>query len=154
MPQLHERGFSLPPPAPLPYPPPAAPAPDPQTYTPDGVRSFAAATAVSALRAVYTTDEGHVRYLSVFEPQHADLLVGVTITAQSTPGGEVLVAQSGRIIDTAWTWVPGRRVWVRDQGFLTQDIDESWPVWVPVGVASSPTTLEVSVAMERVTRAV
>jgi hypothetical protein len=103
---------------------------------------------------VYTTDEGHVGYLSVFEPQHADLLVGVTITAQSTPGGEVLVAQSGRIIDTAWSWVPGRRVWVRDQGFLTQDIDESWPVWVPVGVASSPTTLEVSVAMERVVREV
>ncbi|WP_405120753.1 hypothetical protein [Pseudomonas leptonychotis] len=72
---------------------------------------------ISALIAAYEVD-GSVYALDYRDAAHADLLVGITLSAATT-GEAVNLQSSGPLDDSSWSWVPGP-VWVGIDGRLTQ----------------------------------
>lgn len=86
---------------------------------PDGGSALqrVAGETISALVAAYEVD-GSVYALDYRDAVHADLLVGITLSAATT--GEVVNLQSsGPLDDSSWSWVLGP-VWVGIDGRLTQ----------------------------------
>lgn len=96
-----------------------------------------AGTTLSALRAVYEQD-GQVFALDYRDPDHIDLLLGITLSAAAA-GAVVNVQRSGVLDDSNWSWTPGR-VYLGTNGQLTQlPADDGYSVLL--GVATSATRL-------------
>jgi len=99
--------------------------------------------AISALRAVVTTDQGTVALADLSDESHFGKVLGISVTSASS-GSPVTVQLFGELVDSSWSWTPQEWIFVGDNGQLTQQIPEG--PWIQVmGHATSTTSVEIKV---------
>lgn len=99
-----------------------------------------AGQATSALVAVYEID-GAVYALDYRDALHADLLVGITLTAADS-GAPINLQSAGPLDDASWSWTPGP-VWVGVDGRLTQTPPDEG-IDLLIGAAVSATRIQLN----------
>ena len=108
-----------------------------------GVSSYPAATALSALRAVWLAADG-VRYASSAVQDSCDAVLGITAQAVAAALQPVLVRCTGPMTDASWEWTQGDAVFLGVDGLLTQTPDDALPL-VELGIALDAHTLLVRI---------
>jgi hypothetical protein len=105
--------------------------------------SATAAITLSGHRAITRDATGQVIYASSGDEEHADTVIGVT-SAAAAPGSTVRYVSHGEVItEGSWTWTPGKQIYLRTMGQLSQTPPTSGVLCV-VGVALTATSMLVS----------
>lgn len=86
-------------------------------------------------------DGEHVDVASPLDATHARTIVGVTLTSATAAEETVEIVRVGEVEDSAWSFQPGRAVFVGVGGAPTQQLEASWVFMRVVGVAVTPTKM-------------
>lgn len=99
---------------------------------------------IGGSKALVHATGGTVGLASADNVTHRGLLAGISVNAVSGAGQAVEFRRQGEFIDTSWTWTPKQPVYVGLNGALTQTHSAAWSWVCVVGIATSPTSIDVN----------
>lgn len=104
-----------------------------------------AATALGGHRLVVPRDDGQVIYADASLLEHASRPVWLTTAAWSS-GATADLTASGIVVESSWSWTPGRSIYVGLDGLLTQTVPASAAFARKVADVVSSSTIQVDVS--------
>jgi hypothetical protein len=98
------------------------------------------------LRVVALDDDGKGILADSLTPGHMDRVIGIALNA-AIIGDNLTVRKFGRISNSEWTWVMGQRIFLGEDGALTQTVPVSPQFWMPVAQPMSETDIDVNIKL-------
>jgi hypothetical protein len=107
--------------------------------------SRTAASPIYEYRIVASDGTGRVRHASANNPEDRGVVIGLSLGFADTDES-VDVLRAGAIENTEWTFIPGQKIWLMEDGLFSQTPPETGVSFSQaVGFCESPTVLMVDI---------